>query len=63
LLLKIDLKFLFFSAFYFLCLREKPTGAMLGPRQQQPMSSEDLLTSALDDPDFDEIAAAGISCV
>jgi hypothetical protein len=47
------------SAFYFLCLREKPTGAMLGPRQQQPMSSEDLLTSALDDPEFDEIAAAG----
>jgi hypothetical protein len=32
---------------------------MLGPRQQQPMSSEDLLTSALDDPDFDEITASG----
>jgi hypothetical protein len=25
------------------------------------MSSEDLLTSALDDPDFDEITAAGKS--
>ncbi|XP_069696102.1 uncharacterized protein [Periplaneta americana] len=33
---------------------------MLGPRQQQPMSSEDLLTSALDDPDFDEVTAADL---
>jgi hypothetical protein len=36
---------------------------MLGTRQQQPISSEDLLTSALDDPEFDEIATAGTSCV
>lgn len=33
---------------------------MLGPRQQQPMSNEDLLTSALDDPDFDEITASDL---
>jgi hypothetical protein len=57
---------LLFTAFYFLCLREKPAGAMLGPRQHQPMSSDDLLTSALDDPDFDEVTAAGkikICCI
>ncbi|XP_021916086.1 uncharacterized protein LOC110828073 [Zootermopsis nevadensis] len=47
-------------AFNFLCLREKPAGAMLGPRQHQPMSSDDLLTSALDDPDFDEVTAADL---
>jgi hypothetical protein len=52
------------SAFHFLCLREKPARTMLGQRQQQPMSSEDLLTSALDDPDFDEITASGVySCL
>ncbi|XP_067004314.2 uncharacterized protein [Anabrus simplex] len=54
-------QFVSFSAFYFLCLRERPkAAAMLGPRQQQPMSSEDLLTSALDDSDLDEVTAADI---